>query len=167
MKSLTIYEFLDIIDNILGRFDCERDAIYNYFSKYHVYELLGEKFSQVSISTSDFTDIISKISEIDLYPYMIGTPILKIFNSRKVLPLIPLGNILAMFCKKTIRLNEKIINKLIYGNTVNINKKITFDRAIVVNKYGEFIAYVKVKRFENSTLIIPELDIGWYLRKGG
>ncbi len=167
VKSLNIYELQSILDDILRIFDCKYDDIYKYFSKYHIYELLGEKFSQVSISTSDFTEIVNKISKIDLYPYFIGIPILKITKSKNILPLIPLGNILTKFCKKIIRLDEKLVNKLIYGKSVFINEKITFDRAIIVNKYGEFIAYVKVKRFKNGTLIIPELDIGWYLREGG
>ncbi|MCY0883475.1 MAG: hypothetical protein OWQ50_06760 [Acidianus infernus] len=167
VKTLKTRELMKILEKIIIEFECSYDELYEYFSRYHIYEIIGEKFSQISISTSDFSNIIDIISKIGLHPYMVGTPILRITESKKIFPLLPLGNILSKYCKKIIRLNENLINKLVYGKTIEINEKINFNRVIILNNYGEFIAYAKIMREKNSTLIIPELDIGWYLRKGG
>jgi ribosome biogenesis protein Nip4 len=167
VKTISAHELMKILEKIIMEFDCSYDEIYEHFSKCYIYEIIGEKFSQISLSTSDFSNIINVMSKIGLHPYMIGTPILRVTKSKKIFPLLPLGNILTKYCKKIIRLNENLINKIIYGKTIEINDKIGFNRVIIVNKYGEFIAYAKIKREKNYTLIIPELDIGWYLRKGG
>lgn len=164
VKQISYNELRNILENTIYReYNCE-DFSYIFKSSY-IFRLDGNKFSQILYSSVDFKDIIEKLEYINLFPYSIGIPILKIKKS-KVYPLLPLGEIMVIHCKNKLYLPEALGMKLIYGKSIRINEKVNFMKGIgVIN--GKFIAFITVKSLGKNTLIIPDLDIGWYLRKGG
>lgn len=150
-------------ESIYKDYNCEDFSF--IFRSFFLYKMIGSKFSQISYSTSDFGDIIEKINSINMFPYSIGIPILKIIKS-KVFPLLPLGDIMIKYCKNKIYLPYSISMKLAYGKPIKLSEIINFRKGLAVTN-NKFIAYVKVENRGRNTLIIPDLDIGWYLRRGG
>lgn len=61
---------------------------------------------------------------------------------------------------------DKIIEKVLYGKPVIVEEVYNFRRALLVDGYNDFVAFVTLRRRNRGTEIIPVLDIGWYLRAG-
>lgn len=149
--------------SIYKEYNC--DDFCHIFKSYYIFKLIGTKFSQISYSSSDFDDIIQIMNNIKIFPYSVGIPILKITKS-EVFPLLPLGGIMSKYCKNKISLPNPVVMKLIYGKSIKVSDKINFKRGLLISNQ-KFIAFIRTKSLNRGTLIIPELDIGWYLRKGG
>ncbi|AWR97222.1 hypothetical protein DFR86_06375 [Acidianus sulfidivorans JP7] len=153
-----------LLQSIYKRYNC--DNFSKVFDSYFILKIEGEKFSQIAYTNSDFSQIIDKLNNINLFPYFIGIPILKITGKNKIVPLLPLGDIMKDFCKNKIYLPSSLAMKIIYGHKIEVKESYSFKYGIIILD-DKFIAYVKTLRSKNKTLIIPDLDIGWYLRKAG
>ncbi|ARM75861.1 hypothetical protein [Acidianus manzaensis] len=164
VKNIDFEEFKEMLDSIYKKYNCVDFS--HMFSTFHILKISGANFSQILYTTSDFDQTIKELNRIGLFPYSVGIPILKIDTSGRIIPLLPLGDIMKNFCKNKICLPSSIVMKIIYGREVKVNEKYPFKYAILMLN-NIFVAYVKVKRIANKTMIIPELDIGWYLRKAG
>ncbi|BFH73333.1 hypothetical protein SJAV_12770 [Sulfurisphaera javensis] len=166
-EKISLNRILNYINKIFERYKCEKEysflenkEIFMFKSKYSIVEIIDK-----SINTDIF---LLELNKINMFPYSLGEPILMITESGNVKPLLPLSRYLIKICKNKIVLNEKMSEIITYGKPITIvNKEIEEKHYLAINKYGEFIAYVTVKKENNKVKIIPELDIGWYLRKGG
>ncbi|QKQ99855.1 hypothetical protein GWK48_05155 [Metallosphaera tengchongensis] len=99
-------------------------------------------------------------------PSQLGIPLLMV-TERKVVPMLPLGQYMVKACHNVIHLPEALASKVLYGKTVIIKDSYSFWRGLLRDKRGDFLAFLKLRKLGNETEIIPELDIGWYLREGG
>lgn len=146
--------------NCINSFDFIKDKeIYKFESEYSIVEIIHKN--------NALDKILLELKNINISPYSIGEPIIVINKIGEARPLLPLAKYLLNICKNKITLNEKLSEILTYGKPLIINEKLEGKYYLVLNKTGEFVAYVKVKIEKEKTKIIPLLDIGWYLRKGG
>ncbi len=97
---------------------------------------------------------------------MIGVPLL-LKKRTGMVPLLPLGDYMIKSCSHKVILPDKIIEKVLYGKPVIVKEVYNFRRALLVDGYNDFVAFVTLRRRNRGTEIIPVLDIGWYLRGGG
>lgn len=161
---------LDVVKRYLNKifemYECEDNL--QFLSNKEIFMFTSE-FSVIAVITksSHIDDVLNKLSSIGLFPYALGEPIIMISNQRKVRPLLPLSRYLVNICKNKLVLDEKLAEVLTYNKSIVIRERIKQGRYLALDKNGYFIAYVVVKREKDKSKIIPELDIGWYLRKGG
>ena len=154
------------IDKIFKLYNCENN--FEFLNDKEIF-MFTSYFSTIQIipRTNKLDEIISELGRIGLNPYSIGEPIIIISKDGNIKPLLPLSRYLIKLCKNKIYLSEKLAEILTYGNAITLREAIEEGSYIIMDKNDNFIAYGIVKREKNKTKIIPELDIGWYLRKGG
>ncbi|MEM1626310.1 MAG: hypothetical protein QXV69_03375 [Sulfolobaceae archaeon] len=147
-----IYE---IINDISSKLNCNFDlTIFN--------NKIFLKFSKYIMIFKNENEILNKIDKEKLISCGI---IFAILTKRDgVLPFISISDILINSCKNKLILPEKLAEKLTYGKKIILKEKLNNGYYIVLTKKGDFIGIVKVRREKE---IIPILDIGWYLRRGG
>lgn len=107
-----------------------------------------------------------KILSENVSPTAIGLPLFLIRRSR-ILPLLPLGDYMVKDCENKLNLPEPLVQKILYGKSIIVKERFSYERALLVDSYGDFLAFVFLRGEPHGTKIIPELDIGWYLREGG
>ena len=154
------------IDKIFKLYNCENNL--EFLNNKEIF-LFSSHFSIIQIiqKTDKLDEIINALRTISLNPYSIGEPIILISKNGNVKPLLPFSRYLIKLCKKKICLPDKLAEILTYGKPVILREPIEEGAYIIMDKDENFIAYGIVKREKNKTRVIPELDIGWYLRKGG
>jgi len=161
LKDVSIY-----IEKIFKLYNCENNL--DFLNDKDIY-MFSFRFSTIQIipKTVKLDEAINALRSINLDPYSIGEPIILISEDGNVKPLLPFSRYLVKLCKNKIYLPEKLAEILTYGKPITIKEIIEEGAYLVMDKDENFIAYGIVKREKNETKIIPELDIGWYLRKGG
>ncbi|BAK54225.1 hypothetical protein [Sulfurisphaera tokodaii] len=166
VEIISIDEAIKYINRIIKMYNCIEN--YDFLINKEIF-LFRAYYSMIEImdKSKRLNQLLENLAKIRLNPYALGEPILLITKNRKIRPLLPLSKYLINICKNKIFINNKISEILTYGKSVTINSEINEGRYLALNDDGFFIAYVKIKREKNSVKIIPELDIGWYLRKGG
>ncbi|AEB94119.1 MULTISPECIES: hypothetical protein [Metallosphaera] len=111
---------------------------------------------------SQITKILSK----DINIVSIGLPLLSL-GKKGVMPLLPLGTKMAEVCSNKIVLPTSLAQKVLYGKPVVVKERYSFYKALLIDENNDFLSFVKLRRRRDDTVIIPILDIGWYLREGG
>ena len=173
VRKISVDELFSIISPLLEEYNWNKEYLYQTFQNKFIFRFTSE-FDQIEIidKNEKIDEVLNELAEINLYPYSIGEPIIRI-EKGKVYPLLPLANYLSI-CNKIYLKNTKMAEKLTYGKAVivNINEIITQGPLVNNAKYlvysqdGLFIAFSRVKIKKNFVKILPDLDIGWYLRKG-
>ncbi|MEM3269041.1 MAG: hypothetical protein QXZ61_01145 [Saccharolobus sp.] len=175
-KRVMIFRELDdkyvlkVLYPIFTHYNC-LDRLNEFISNKLFFELKGE-YSQIfmfnSINYEKISEILQSLYSVRFHPYSLGIPIL-VYKGSDVRPTLAFGKYLADICKnKFIIMNHHLIYKLIYGKPIIINANYKYKNAIAVDKFNNFIAYVKItKSKKGKTKVIPVKDIGWYLRRGG
>jgi len=155
LEKMSEGDVFKIIDEISKKLDCNFDLSLfknKIFIKISNYIMI--------LNNNDILDEIRDKANIVSAGLIFGI-ITKKFG---ILPFISVSNILVNNCKKKLILPNKLAEKLTYGKKIILREKIPDGFYIILNKEGDFIGIVKV---EGNKKIIPILDIGWYLRKGG
>ncbi|BCU70563.1 hypothetical protein [Stygiolobus caldivivus] len=174
-KKISLNEFLHIVSSLLKEYNCIEDIFSYLFQDKLLFEFISA-FIQIEVidKNSKVDEILNKLKQINLYPYSIGEPIIKI-KKGKVYPLLPIADYLRLACKNKIYLKDrKVIEKLTYGKnaTLGINDILASEKLIDKGKYliydidDIFICFSMIKLKNERVEIIPDLDIGWYLREG-
>lgn len=160
-KIIDYDELLEYISLLSKDYNCLFNV--DVFNRYIVVKSYDANFSQIFIiSNKKIPNIV--FNELNIYS--VGISILKISN-KVVLPQLPLGNLMVKYCKNKLSLPEPILMKILYGKNVEVREKYIFKYALLISKYNEFLGFIKIKHHRNGSKIIPEKDIGWYLRKSG
>jgi len=154
------------IDKIFKLYNCENNL--EFLNDKEIFMFISH-FSTIQIipRTNKLDQIINGLNIIGLNPYSIGEPIILVSKDGNVKPLLPFSRYLIKLCKNKIYLADKLAEIITYGKLLTLNEVIEEGAYIIMDKNDNFIAYGTVKRKKNKTKIIPVLDIGWYLRKGG
>lgn len=176
-KRISLNEFLSIVKQILVSYNCDAEGFSQLFRDKEIF-LFSSSFDQIEVFSNKNNDklneILTKLRELNLYPYSIGEPIVKILKG-KVYPLLPISEYLSQVCKNKIFLNNsKLVEKLTYGKSVLVDfrdVKTTCElsdnkKYLIYSEDAIFIAFTRVKIKKKFVEIIPDLDIGWYLREG-
>jgi len=153
-----LYEYISLLSK---DYNCLFDI--DFFKRYNIIKSYNANFSQIFlISSKKIPNIV--LDELNIYSP--GISILKISN-KVILPQLPLGNLMVKYCKNKLSLPEPILMKILYGKDVEVREKYRFKYALLISKYNEFLGFIKIKQHRNGSKIIPEKDIGWYLRESG
>ncbi|QGR18850.1 hypothetical protein [Stygiolobus azoricus] len=176
-RRISLDEFLSIVEQILKSYNCDNLRFSQLFKDKEIF-LFSSSFDQIEVFSSKnydkLNEILTKLREVDLYPYSIGEPIAKVVKG-KAYPLLLMSEYLSQVCKNKIFLNNsKLVEKLTYGKSVLINfrdVKATCEltdnkKYLIYSEDGIFVAFARVKIKKKFIEIIPDLDIGWYLREG-
>ena len=166
ITRLTLKDVRIYIEKIFKLYNCENNL--DFLNDKEIY-MFSFHFSTIQIipKTNKLNEIIDALRSIGLNPYSVGEPIILISENGDVKPLLPFSRYLVKLCKNKIYLPEKLAEILTYGKPVILKEAIEEGAYLIMDKNDNFIAYGIVKREKNKTKIIPELDIGWYLREGG
>ncbi len=160
-KIIDYEELLQYISSLSKDFNCSFDM--SIFKKYSVIKSYNSNFSQIFLlSNKNISNIILS----NLKIYSAGISILKILNNL-VVPQLPLGDLMIKYCKNKLILPEPILMKILYGKCVEVREKYKFKYGLLVSKNDEFLGFIKIIQYKNGSKIIPEKDIGWYLRESG
>ncbi len=154
-------ELMKYISLLSKDYNCSFNV--DVFKRYVAIKSYDTDFSQIFLVSSK--NIPSTIFD-ELNIYSAGISILKMSN-KTILPQLPLGNLMVKYCKNKLSLPEPLLMKILYGKDVEIREKYRFKYALLVSKYNEFLGFIKIKIYRNGSKIIPEKDIGWYLRESG
>ncbi len=137
------------------------------------WEVLREKVLLVShngrrevfASNKDVAGVLHRMKH---EPYFAGLYLGEIKKGKFLLGLEG-GTLLARHADKTITVDDKVEQLVLYGRDVFINSILKYgyplkhgDKCLILNREGEFLA---VGRFRDD-IVENLLDKGWYLRKG-
>mgnify|MGYP001772512242 CR=1 FL=1 len=166
ITKLSLEDIRVYIDKIFKLYNCENNL--EFLNDKEIF-MFTSHFSTIQIipRTNKLDEIINALNAIGLNPYSIGEPIILVLKDGNVKPLLPFSRYLIKLCKNKIYLPDKLAEILTYGKSITLREPIEEGAYIVMDKNNNFIAYCTAKREKNKTKIIPELDIGWYLREGG
>ncbi len=150
------------LEAIALRYNCSfpRDL----FGDYVLVKTEGGKFSQVFITAN--SALLPNLLNLGLKVEFVGVSILKIKGS-KAYPQLNMGNFMVKHCKNKVILPDPLVQKVLYGKEVTVKERFDFTSGILVSRYGEFLGFVRLTTSKRGTRIIPEKEIGWYLRRGG
>ncbi len=124
---------------------------------------------EISFANFEHSNTINNIYAGGLYLGLIY----KTSHKVKFKPGLPLARRLSKLCKTEIRchvVNEKGEKRFLYGRTVptrmilNIGSK---PMSIVINILGEPLGWGRVELRGRTRRLVPLIDLGWYLRRGG
>jgi len=159
---------IELLHPIYKKYNCNEE--YSFLENKLIIKFKSS-FEQIEIieNNSKVREVLDELEKIGLFPYSVGEPII-LKKGKDVRPLIPLAKYLSQVCKNKLILKSKLAEKITYGKTVRLSLgslKIKEGSYLVYNEKNDFICYSNVKIDKKGIKIIPELDIGWYLRKGG
>lgn len=140
----------------LHEYGCDR-----FPANFELYEI-----GDIIYGTMGDPNILEGIMRRDVKVEMIGLPLL-LRRGRKLVPLLALGDYMAKSCSHRVRLPDRIIEKILYGRTVTVKETYNFRKGLLVDRHSDFVAFITLRSRKKGTEIIPDLDIGWYLRAGG
>lgn len=166
IKEIKVEDIRKYLDKIFDKYNCEKD--YSFLGNKIIIEY-DAKFRTIEIfeKNENANRIIKELQRLGFYPYSIGEPIL-VIDRKYVKPTLPLARHLKGLCKNILIIKEKeLAYKLTYGKEVVVREEIPNGFYLAFDSENNFLSYVRVKREKRYVKIIPELDIGWYLRKGG
>ncbi|BCU67354.1 hypothetical protein HS7_07910 [Sulfolobales archaeon HS-7] len=164
-RKMTTAEVRDIIKQIEKSYLCnlgdmvDNNDFYLSDMKTAVIYFYSKKFSE------NVDLIIEKSRSINLHPLFIGG-IFAYKRGRIWEPDLDVGQLLVNKCGNVIRLNEQLIYKFLYGKELLIKETFNFAKGIVVDYNMKFMGYASLRKVKNMTKLIPENDLGYYLRSG-
>ncbi|MBW9140508.1 MAG: hypothetical protein K1T65_02160 [Candidatus Aramenus sp.] len=161
-KVIGTHEVKVYLDDIALKYNCSFPC--GMFDDYTVVEAEGSDFSQIFIASK--STLLPELLEKGLNVEFVGVSIMKV-KGGKVYPQLNMGDIMVKYCKNKVLLPEPLVQKLLYGREITVRERYYFTNGLLVSTRGEFLGFVKLDRTKNGTRIIPEKEIGWYLRSGG
>jgi ribosome biogenesis protein Nip4 len=161
-KVIGRHEVKVYLDDIASKYNCSFPC--GMFDDYAVVEAEGGNFSQIFITSK--STLLPVLLEKGLNVEFVGVSIMKVKGGR-VYPQLNMGDIMVKYCKNKVLLPDPLVQKLLYGREITVRERFHFTDGLLVSTRGEFLGFVKLDRTKNGTRIIPEKEIGWYLRSGG
>ncbi len=164
----------------------ERKVIEKFFRKIslgdHAYSFVDwEKIYVLDLKEASYNDVYEVTEELlnfvdDRFFYIAGLYMGLIYRTSKGIgfkPGLPLARKLSKLCQISIRcyiLNEKGEKKFLYGKIVPesfILESEDKGLGLVVNTQKEALGWGRVEIVGKYKRLVPVIDLGWYLRRGG